>query len=95
MYDCLKNAREQPELAAQLTWHRRLSMAVDAGAGLLYLHSRGIIHRDGESTVPCAADRLPWLSRGQQEGKSPSPSAGTHFYTDLRCCSEEPQLPGG
>ena len=47
LYDCLAAAREQPAAAAQLTWHRRLSMAVDAGAGLLYLHGRGIIHHDG------------------------------------------------
>ena len=47
LYDCLSAAREQPALAAQLTWRRRLSIAIDAGAGLLYLHNRGIIHRDG------------------------------------------------
>ena len=48
LYDCLAAARDQPAAAAQLAWHRRLSMAVDAAAGLCYLHRRGIIHRDGE-----------------------------------------------
>lgn len=47
LYDCLAAAREQPELASQLTWQRRLAMAVDAGSGLCYLHRRSIIHRDG------------------------------------------------
>lgn len=47
LYDCLSAAREQPAAAAQLTWHRRLAMAIDAATGLLYLHHRGIIHRDG------------------------------------------------
>ncbi|KAI7836883.1 hypothetical protein COHA_009215 [Chlorella ohadii] len=49
LYDCLATAREQPAAAAQLTWCRRLAMAVDASAGLLYLHRRGIIHRDVKS----------------------------------------------
>lgn len=47
LYDCLAAAREQPAVAAQLTWRCRLAMAIDAGAGLLYLHHRSIIHRDG------------------------------------------------
>ena len=48
LYDCLAAGRDQPAAAAQLTWHRRLGMAVDAAAGLLYLHRRNIIHRDGK-----------------------------------------------
>ena len=28
-------------------------MAVDAGTGLLYLHSRNIIHRDGALPLRC------------------------------------------
>lgn len=47
MYDCLAAAREHAAMAAQLTWRRRLAMAVDAGTGLLYLHRCSIIHRDG------------------------------------------------
>ena len=47
LYDCLVAARDQQAAAALLTWHRRLSMAIDAAAGLLYLHRRSIIHRDG------------------------------------------------
>jgi serine/threonine protein kinase len=49
LYDCLKAGREQPAAAAQLTWRRRLAMAVDASMGLLYLHRRNIIHRDVKS----------------------------------------------
>ena len=55
LYDCLASAREQPPAAAQLTWRRRLGMAIDAGAGLLYLHRRSIIHRDGECSVVASA----------------------------------------
>ena len=47
LYDCLAAAREQPAAAAEMTWHRRLTMAVDAATGLLYLQKRNIIHRDG------------------------------------------------
>ena len=47
--DLLASARSDPEVAAQLTWRRRLAMAADAAAGMLYLHSRSspapIIHR--------------------------------------------------
>ncbi|KAI7842020.1 hypothetical protein COHA_004221 [Chlorella ohadii] len=49
LYDCLAAGREQAAAAAQLTWRRRLAMAVDAAAGLLYLHRRSIIHRDVKS----------------------------------------------
>lgn len=47
LYDQLRAASRQPEAAAQLTWHRRLGMALDAAMGLCYLHSRKppIIHR--------------------------------------------------
>jgi hypothetical protein len=46
MTDCLRAARGDANVAAQLTWRRRLSMALDARRGLLYLHSRAIVHRD-------------------------------------------------
>ena len=49
LYDCLAAARDNSAAAAQLTWHRRLSMAIDGGTGLLYLHRRNIIHRDGKA----------------------------------------------
>lgn len=43
--DCLRAARADASAAAQLTWRRRLTMAIDAARGLLYLHSRTIVHR--------------------------------------------------
>lgn len=43
--DCLRAARADAGAAAQLTWRRRLTMAIDAARGLLYLHSRTIVHR--------------------------------------------------
>ena len=55
LYDCLATAHDNPAAAAQLTWHRRLSMAVDGGTGLLYLHRRNIIHRDGEAVCMACA----------------------------------------
>ncbi|EFN55433.1 hypothetical protein CHLNCDRAFT_31062 [Chlorella variabilis] len=47
--DVLKAANASPQKAAQLTWLRRLNMALDATKGMLYLHKRGIIHRDLKS----------------------------------------------
>lgn len=46
MYDIIVAATRSDEAAAALTWHRRLSMLLDAAAGLGYLHSRGILHRE-------------------------------------------------
>ncbi|KAI7839821.1 hypothetical protein COHA_006442 [Chlorella ohadii] len=47
--DVLKAGRSSPAKAAQLPWTRRLNMALDAAKGMLYLHKRGIIHRDLKS----------------------------------------------
>lgn len=50
--DCLRAARGDPAVAAQLTWRRRLTMAIDAALGMAYLHSRSIVHRcDGLERV--------------------------------------------
>jgi serine/threonine protein kinase len=51
LYDLLRDARRVPALAAQLSWSRRLSMAVDAARGMLCLHSHkpSIVHRDLKS----------------------------------------------
>lgn len=48
LYDVLSAARSNAELAAELTWRRRISMLLDAAAGLSYLNSRTppIIHTD-------------------------------------------------
>ncbi|KAI3427342.1 hypothetical protein D9Q98_010259 [Chlorella vulgaris] len=49
--DCLREARRHPAAAAELPWHRRLAMALDAAKGMLYLHSYQppIVHRDLKS----------------------------------------------
>ena len=45
--DVIRAARGDPAGAgALLNWQRKLSMLLDAARGMLYLHSRQIIHRD-------------------------------------------------
>lgn len=48
MADALRQGLSNPERRAELTWSRRLHMAVDVAAGLLYMHSyeSPILHRD-------------------------------------------------
>eukprot|EP00887_Chlorella_sp_A99_P004769 scaffold4.g4769.t1 len=49
--DILRAAKADPAAALELTWARRLQLALDAALGCLYLHSRTppIIHRDLKS----------------------------------------------
>lgn len=50
--DVLRGGKQgKPGAAAELTWRRRLSMALDAATGMLHLHARTppIIHRDLKS----------------------------------------------
>ncbi|KAL4421962.1 hypothetical protein ABPG77_007904, partial [Micractinium sp. CCAP 211/92] len=47
--DVLKACSNSRSRTAQMTWLRRLNMALDATKGMLYLHRRGIIHRDLKS----------------------------------------------
>jgi serine/threonine protein kinase len=51
LYDLLRSARDDPVLAQQLNWPRRLGLAMDSAKGMLYLHSHKppIIHRDLKS----------------------------------------------
>ena len=47
LYDLLRQAGGSPALAKQLDWPKRLSIALDAAKGMLYLHAHRppIIHR--------------------------------------------------
>lgn len=71
LFDCLRAATQAEVAAAQLSWTRRLSMALDAAKGMLALHSHAppILHRwasqllraagacgcTGSAPVPCCA----------------------------------------
>lgn len=48
LFDLLQCAASTPAEEAQLTWERRLRMAIDAATGMLYLHSGAepMLHRD-------------------------------------------------
>lgn len=47
LFTLLQRAKTDPSLAAELSWFRRLRMAADAAAGMLYLHTRSpaVVHR--------------------------------------------------
>lgn len=47
--DVLRAAKGAPAKMQHLTWLRRLNMALDATKGMLYLHKKGIVHRDLKS----------------------------------------------
>lgn len=49
--EVLYAAKTNPAKAAELTWHRRLSLAMDAAQGMLFLHTRSppVVHRDFKS----------------------------------------------
>ena len=70
----LAAAREDPSLAAHLTWPRRLTMAAEAAAGMFYLHSRPvpIVHRGGALVWSCPQvsehGRRPGWHRGGEHG---------------------------
>jgi serine/threonine protein kinase len=51
LLDVLRAGHVSPQAALQLTWVRRLSMALDAAKGMLCLHARAppIVHRDLKS----------------------------------------------
>ena len=87
LYDCLATAREHATTAAHLTWRRRLAMAVDAGAGLLYLHSLSIIHRDGAGLhLPVGSLQLP--RRGSRLQSDAPLNKCCHRFP---CRSQEPE----
>jgi len=49
--DVLKKAKADPTVAKEVTWPRRLTMAVDAAQGMLFLHNHRpqVLHRDLKS----------------------------------------------
>ncbi|KAH7616281.1 putative serine/threonine-protein kinase drkA [Nannochloris sp. 'desiccata'] len=50
LFDTMKKCKSNPNLAANLIWVRRLSMLIDAAAGMVHLHQRTpILHRDLKS----------------------------------------------
>jgi serine/threonine protein kinase len=51
LYDVLSTARRDPVAARQLTWTRRLHLAMGAAQGMLHLHTRTppVLHRDIKS----------------------------------------------
>ncbi|KAI7835872.1 hypothetical protein COHA_010220 [Chlorella ohadii] len=51
LYDVLSAARRDPAAARQLTWARRLHLAMGAAQGMLHLHTRTppVLHRDVKS----------------------------------------------
>ncbi|PRW61477.1 Serine threonine- kinase CTR1 isoform B [Chlorella sorokiniana] len=81
VFDVLRQASWDADLAGQLTWRLRISMAYDAARGLLYLHMREptIVHRDVKSPnllvdeywhVKVADFNLSQILAGQQGGSA-------------------------
>ena len=70
LYDLLRNGTTDPQIAAELSWGRRVRMAVDVAAGMLHLHTRNppILHRDLKSpNVLVAGD---WTAKVSDMGLS-------------------------
>lgn len=79
LYDVLKQANRSPAAAAELTWRRRVDIAVGAARGLLYLHlsSPPILHCD-----VCWAGRAEW---GWRDGMHP-------MWGGAGCCCTQPTV---
>jgi hypothetical protein len=84
LLDVLRAGHVSPQAAQQLTWMRRLSMALDAAKGMLCLHAHSppILHRDLKS--PNLLVDAAWRVKVREE-------ANSSFYSCYAVASAVPQ----
>ncbi|PRW59026.1 Serine threonine- kinase CTR1 [Chlorella sorokiniana] len=98
--DLLKRASSNPSVAKQLTWHRRLNIALGIAKGMHYLHSRQppVIHRDLKSMNVLVnhewrAKLLTWQQPYSGVNVHMPPEEELETYISLmKCCwAQDPQ----